>query len=144
MQTKKSRLLVLAGVVAMSGLAGSAAYALPGAGSLSVDIEITERLSKETPDAFTATLTLVGEHGCASVEANRARSSYNVEVCRDGGEPTTPVLRFSIVRSENSAQQNGSKKFKVTNELHRGQRSIVVAKLHYGDGDETLLTAAVR
>lgn len=128
----------------MSGLVGSAVYAQPGAGSLSVDVEITERTAKEAPDMLTTTLTLVGEHGCASIETNRAKASYNVEVCRDGGEPTTPVLRFSIVRSESSSQQNSSKKFKVTSELRRGQRPMVVAKLHYGDGDETLLAAAMR
>jgi hypothetical protein len=141
---KQSLRMVLASVVVMSGLAGSAAYAEPTAGSLSVDIEISERIAKEAPDALSTTLTLVGEKSCASVESSRARVSYSVEVCRDGGDPATPVLRFHVVRNENSQQQNTSKKFKLTSELRRGQRAVVLGRLRYSDGDETSLTAAVR
>jgi hypothetical protein len=132
----------LASVAALSMFAGRAAYAEPGAGALTVDIEITERIAKEAPDGLTTTLTLAGEHGCASVEASRARVSYNVEVCRDGGEPSTPVLRFNITRSESSGQQHNNKKFKLSSELRRGQRPTIIGKLRYGDGDEALLTAA--
>ena len=134
---------VFIGAAALSGLACPAAYAETEAGSLSVDIEIAERTSKESPEALVTTLVLFGEHGCASADARQAKVSYEVEVCRDGGERASPVLRVNIARNQSSAQPFSSKKFKVTSQLPIGQRAVL-GRLHYSDGVETQVTASVR
>lgn len=134
---------VFLGAAALSGLVAPAARAETEAGSLSVDIEIAERTSKESPEALVTTLVLFGEHGCASADTRQAKVSYEVEVCRDGGERATPVLRVNISRHQSSAQPFSSKKFKVTSQLPIGQRAVL-GRLHYSDGVETQLTASVR
>lgn len=131
------------GIAVLSGLVGSVAYAETEPGSLSVDIEIAERTSKEAPEALVTTLVLFGEHGCASADARQARVSYEVEVCREGGERATPVLRVNISRNQSSAQPFSSKKFKVTSQLPIGERAVL-GRLHYSDGVETQVTASVR
>jgi hypothetical protein len=128
---------------ALSGLGERTARAEPDSGSLSVDIEIAEQSGQQPPEALLTTLVLFGEHGCASADARHAKVSYEVEVCRDGGERTSPVLRVNIARSASAAQPFSSKKFKVTSQLPVGQRALL-GRLHYSDGIETQLTAAVR
>ncbi len=128
---------------ALSCFAGSSARADSGAGSLSVDLEISQRAGKEAPETMSATLVLVGDHGCASLDARHGRLSYDLEVCRDGGDPSNPVLRVHVNRSESSSPQPSSAKFKVTGQLRMGQRTLL-GRLHYSDGVETLVSAAVR
>lgn len=128
---------------ALSGLCDGAARAETDPGSLSVEIEIAERNGPQAPEALVTTLVLFGEHGCASADARHAKVSYEVEVCRDGGERATPVLRVNIARNASAAQPSSSKKFKVTSQLPVGQRALL-GRLHYSDGIETQLTASVR
>ncbi len=127
----------------LSGLCDGAARAETDPGSLSVEIEIAERNGQQAPEALVTTLVLFGEHGCASADARQAKVSYEVEVCRDGGERATPVLRVNIARNANAAQPSSSKQFKVTSQLPVGQRALL-GRLHYSDGIETQLTASVR
>ena len=119
------------------------AHADTGPALLNVELEITEGAARDTPEALTATLGMVGEHGCASVETHRGKITYEMEVCREGGEPTAPVLRVNLSRHENSPQQPNMKKLKVTGQLHAGQRTVL-GRLHYSDGVETQLTASLR
>lgn len=139
----KTRLIMFLFAGALSGASVPIAHADSGPAPLNVEIEIAEGAARDTPEALTATLGMVGEHGCASVETHRGRITYEMEVCRDGGEPTAPVLRVNLSRHENTPQQPSMKKLKVTGQLHAGQRTVL-GKLHYSDGVETQLVATVR
>ena len=129
------------GVFALALWAGGAgtawAEAVPGA--LTVDIEMSETVSKEL---LALTLTLVGDHACASVKERRGALSNEIEACRDGGEPAAPVLSFKIDRMDSSGQVH-NQSFKLASRMSPGKR-IVLGKLHHRGGESTEISATLR
>ena len=142
-------------VFSVCGTALPAAAAESGGDALTIDLEIAEKGGTSPADALSSTLSLVGEHGCASVETHRGMVAYEIDVCREGGDSATPIVRFTISRNESFptappstpsapvAQGLTHQKFKLTSKLKLGQKTVL-GTLTYNDGMKTHLTAALR
>ncbi len=124
-------------------LAAPLAHAQPAPPSLSVDLEIAEQVRGAARESVLLTLTLAGDRGCSSVQLRRDPVKYDVQVCRDGGEASAPVLSFSIERNESSPQGHRLAKFRVTNRMAPGTRSVI-GRIAHGDGAGTHVAATVR
>ncbi len=95
---KRNHTLVFCGLL-LCAAGARPARAEATAETVTVDIEVAEPTRKE---ALAITLTLAGEHGCASVKEHRGTVAYEVEACREGGEPSASVLKFKIDRTDNT------------------------------------------
>lgn len=127
---------VLASAAALSttNVASAAPTGDKSASSITVDLELTETLdSKRKGDSLQATLTVVDDHGCASLETDRGSSHYEIKVCHQGGDAAAPVLGIEIGRSVRRRDAASSQRFRVTAKLAAGQR-VVVGRLAQGDG----------
>jgi hypothetical protein len=137
------------------GMAVPAAHAESGGDALTIDLEIAEKGGNNPADALSSTLSLVGEHGCASVETHRGMVAYDIDICREGGDSATPILKFTISRNESFPPASPSapsaavsqgishQKFKLTSKLKLGQKTVL-GTLNYNDGMKTHLTATLR
>ena len=137
---RRGRLAVLAAGL----LLGTApAYAQPAPPSVAVDLDIAEQVRGGGREAMTLTLTLAGDRGCSSVQVRREHVRYDVQVCREGGDASAPVLAYAIERSESSPRGHSLAKFRVTNRMAPGKRAVI-GRVAHADGAGTHVTATAR
>lgn len=139
--TRRDGLFVAVGAALL--LAAPAARAQPAPPSLSVDLEIAEQARGGGRESVLLTVTLAGERGCSSVQVRREPVKYEVQVCRDGGEPSAPVLSFVVERTESSPRGHAVARFRVTNRMAPGKRAVI-GRIAHTDGAGTHVAATVR
>jgi len=138
------RSLMWCGVAGAALLLGaSPARAQPAPPSLAVDLDIAEQVRGGGRESVMLTLTLAGERGCSSVQVRREHVRYEVQVCREGGDPLAPVLAFTIERSESSPRGHSLAKFRVTSRMAPGKRAVI-GRIAHTDGAGTHVAATVR
>jgi hypothetical protein len=115
----------------------------PETPSVSVDLEIAEQVRGGARESVLLTVTLAGERGCSSVQLRREAVKYDVQVCRDGGEASAPVLSFLIERNETLPRGQALAKFRVTSRMAPGKRAVI-GRIAHGDGAGTHVAATVR
>lgn len=111
--------------------------------SMTIDVELTESKSKKETETVKVTLTLVGEHGCASVETSQTTLGYELTVCREGGEAASPVMAFVVKRSERTKDGSTHRKLSVASRMAAGKR-VVVGKIARGETDSTEIAAQIQ
>ena len=138
------RRLVLVVVVCLALPAGARANRVqPESPSLSVDLEIAEQVRGGARESVLLTMTLAGDRGCSSVQVRREPVKYDVQVCRDGGDASAPVLSFMIERNETLPRGTSLAKFRVTSRMAPGKRAVI-GRIAHNDGAGTHVAATVR
>ena len=140
-RTRRGGLFVAVGAALL--LTAPTARAQPAPPSLAVDLDIAEQVRGGARESVLLTLTLAGDRGCSSVQVRREPVRYDVQVCRDGGDASAPVLSFIIERNENSPCGHSLAKFRVTSRLAPGKRAVI-GRIAHTDGAGTHVTAIVR
>ena len=134
---------LLAALAAGLLLGTAPAHAQPAPPSLAVDLDIAEQVRGGGRETLTLTLTLAGDRGCSSVQVRREPVRYDVQVCREGGDASAPVLSFAIERTEISPRGHSQAKFRVTSRMAPGKRAVI-GRVAHADGAGTYVTATVR
>lgn len=111
--------------------------------SMTIDVELTESKSKKEAETLKVTLTLAGDRGCASVETSSSTLGYELTVCREGGDATSPVMAFSVKRSERTKDSSTFRKLSVASRMTAGKR-VVVGKIARGETDSTEIAAQIQ
>lgn len=117
-------LLLIGGSIAL----GASAPISTEHDTLSVSVEIG---GLKTEKNVALTLTLTGERSCASVHDKRGSISREVKICREGGEPSAPILRFVVQQHESMRESSASRSFELTSRAPVGE-TITIAR--YADG----------
>lgn len=132
--------IVLITALSTGALAGDVTAAESNEPSLEVTVEITDAAHRVKP--LKLSLTLTGDHGCASIEDRNASAEHQLKACRDGGDEAAPILAFDLDRTLNLDKGTERRQFRVKSRLALGRTHLIG---RFGEGDQAMeVRATVR
>lgn len=106
-------------------------------------IEVVLDISEGGQPAISFTLTLVGDHGCAELAEQEGPTKNEVQVCREGGDATTPILAIQLERDQKVGDQSRVRKLRLKSRPRAG-KPVLISRTATGQGGPLEITATVR
>jgi hypothetical protein len=106
-----------------------------------VHLDFVERAAEAKAVTTSLDLVVGGDPQCSEATLHRRGGDFEVQICRDGGSASEPILRFKVAAmASSSSDAFNNRLFKLSSAVHRG-KARVLSKIVDSDGAEAALLA---